>query len=52
MRERGRRRKSTGESQNGDWEIERERSVTPYSDRDAEVPMTDEPGVMEVKKDV
>ena len=52
MRERGRRRKSTGESQNGGWEIERERSVTPYSELGGEAPMTDEPGVMDVKKDV
>ena len=52
MRERGRRRKSTGESQNGGWEIERERSMTPYSDQDGDVPITDEPGDVEVKKDV
>lgn len=46
MRERGRRRKSTGEEDG--WEIEgdRDRSVTPYSDRE----MMDEPA--EIKKDL
>jgi glycerol-3-phosphate O-acyltransferase/dihydroxyacetone phosphate acyltransferase len=51
MRERGRRRRSTGEAEAEEgWEfdVDRERSVTPYSDRE----ITEEPGTMEVKKDV
>lgn len=46
MRERGRRRKSTGEEDGWEFEGDNERSVTPYSDRE----LTEDPG--EVKKDI
>ena len=46
MRERGRRRKSTGEEEDWEFEGDRERSVTPYSDRE----VMEEPG--EIKKDI
>lgn len=52
MRERGRRRKSTGEAENEEgWELDRDRSVTPYGETEDENRLTEEPAVVEMKKD-